>query len=42
VVALRLGDGMTDGLAVLAAWAGFLFLVGCLVFVVLRGDRRPR
>lgn len=30
---------MTDGLALLAAWAGFLLLLGLLVFVVLRGDR---
>lgn len=29
---------VTDGLALLAAWAGFLLLLGLLVFVVLRGD----
>jgi hypothetical protein len=30
---------VTDGLALLAAWAGFLLLLGILAFVVLRGDR---
>jgi hypothetical protein len=30
---------VTDGLALLVAWAGFLLLLGLLVFVVLRGDR---
>jgi hypothetical protein len=31
---------MTDGLAVLAAWCEFGLLLGCLAFVMLRGDRR--
>jgi hypothetical protein len=30
---------VTDGLALLVAWASFLLLLGLLVFVVLRGDR---
>lgn len=29
---------MNDGLALLAAWAQFLLLLGLLTFVVLRGD----
>jgi hypothetical protein len=33
---------MTDGLALLAAWAGFIFLLACLAFVILRGDRGHR
>jgi hypothetical protein len=33
---------VTDGLALLAAWAGFGLLLGLLAFVVLRGDRKPR
>jgi preprotein translocase subunit SecG len=37
-----LDGGMTDGLAILTAWVCFLFLLGCLAFVVLRGDRRRR
>jgi hypothetical protein len=30
---------VTDGLAVVAAWAMFLALVAALLFVVLRGER---
>ena len=33
---------MTDGLAVLAAWCEFGALLGCLAFVILRGDRNAR
>jgi len=29
---------VTDGLALLAAWAGFLLLLGLLAFVVLHGS----
>ena len=30
---------VTDGLALLVAWVGFVLLLGLLAFVVLRGDR---
>jgi len=34
------GRRMTDGLAILAAWAMFGLLVAVLVFVVLHGGRK--